>query len=341
MGPLYAPDRLTNWFKNQFSLDAPEQDLISPESAGDFAVGMVPGVGQAMAVRDIARGIKAKDPTQTALAAAGLVPFGSLVGKLRNPIKRIIAGDKAVHFPKEKAQEAMYELGAGANKSDVWRTHGIEKTAEGHPSFEISDTGTKITLDHPDWQQMGNMDYFQGELAHVFPHPELYKNYPDIAKSKVTITIDPTRRKGAEGGFYPDTGELEVTARSRKQARLALIHEIQHKVQKEQGWEGGANTREMEDAISSMKQNLGIPPATSDQELAWEMYLRNMGENQAEIPRIRANMSPELRALVRPEHNAPFTYAPEPGDLRGRLHALDIPETAYELDNILRKLRKP
>ena len=65
------------------SLD-PQEDVPASQQALEMALGFVPGIGQAMALRDIERARRAEDPTAGALAAASLVPFGRLLGKGRS-----------------------------------------------------------------------------------------------------------------------------------------------------------------------------------------------------------------------------------------------------------------
>jgi hypothetical protein len=49
---MEKPDRLKNWLTGQFSLDSPDQDFFSLETAGDTALGLVPGLTLPTAARD-------------------------------------------------------------------------------------------------------------------------------------------------------------------------------------------------------------------------------------------------------------------------------------------------
>ena len=62
------------------SLD-PQEDVPASQQALEMALGFVPGVGQAMALRDIERARRAKDPAAAAMAAASFIPFGRLLGR--------------------------------------------------------------------------------------------------------------------------------------------------------------------------------------------------------------------------------------------------------------------
>ena len=64
------------------SLD-PQPDQGYGTMAAEMALGFVPGVGQAMAARDIERARRDNDPIGMGMAATSFVPFGKLIGALR------------------------------------------------------------------------------------------------------------------------------------------------------------------------------------------------------------------------------------------------------------------
>jgi len=60
---------------------------LDPQAESDTALemglGALPGVGQAMALRDLERARRAKDPGAAAMAASNFVPFGTLLNRFR------------------------------------------------------------------------------------------------------------------------------------------------------------------------------------------------------------------------------------------------------------------
>ena len=60
---------------------------LDPQAESDTALemglGVLPGVGQAMALRDLERARRAKDPGAAAMAASNFVPFGTLLNRFR------------------------------------------------------------------------------------------------------------------------------------------------------------------------------------------------------------------------------------------------------------------
>jgi len=79
----YLQDKanLRQRFERATSLDPQEQDMadIAVETAASF----VPGVGQALAARDVERARRANDPAGMAMAAAGAIPGGKLAKLLK------------------------------------------------------------------------------------------------------------------------------------------------------------------------------------------------------------------------------------------------------------------
>jgi hypothetical protein len=63
---------------------------LDPQAESDTALemglGALPGVGQAMALRDLERARRAKDPAAGAMAAASLIPFGKALPSSRTPV---------------------------------------------------------------------------------------------------------------------------------------------------------------------------------------------------------------------------------------------------------------
>jgi hypothetical protein len=63
----------------------PQKDQSMAQTALEAVLGFIPGVGQALAARDIERARRDRDPTAAALAATEFVPFGRLAGMMRRP----------------------------------------------------------------------------------------------------------------------------------------------------------------------------------------------------------------------------------------------------------------
>ena len=79
----YLQDKadLRGRFERATSLDPQEQDLA--DIAVETGASLVPGVGPALAARDVERARRANDPTGMAMAAAGAIPGGKLAKLLK------------------------------------------------------------------------------------------------------------------------------------------------------------------------------------------------------------------------------------------------------------------
>lgn len=68
--------------RSLFSLD-PQEDVPASQQALEMGLSFFPGVGQAMALRDIERARRAGDPAEAALAATEFIPFGRAISAMR------------------------------------------------------------------------------------------------------------------------------------------------------------------------------------------------------------------------------------------------------------------
>lgn len=112
-------------------------------------------------------------------------------------------------------------------------------------------------------------------------HPELFRNYPELAGIKVKLTG--ARELQGNGSFNPKTGEMTLdstVARDPKKALSTLLHEIQHAIQERENFARGSNGV--------------LGGETHDQ------YLRSAGEAEARAVQARMNM-PMSERYVKPE----------------------------------------
>lgn len=126
---------------------------------------------------------------------------------------------------------------------------------DGKPRFEIDDSGAKfnpkVGEKLPSDKKIIKM-YAKGKindeeldnlvkghpLEQFLDHPELYKNYPNVAKTRVKI--DKTLDDAEGGNFDGDTLRLNGN-RTPDQMRKTLLHEVQHRIQKQENFARGTN----------------------------------------------------------------------------------------------------
>lgn len=127
------------------SLD-PQEDVPASQQALEMALGFVPGIGQAMALRDIERARRAQDPTAGALAAAEFLPFGRLAQKFDPVMSRIkayhgTAGDFDVFDPKMGGAAT----GAQSAREAVWFVDD-PRVARGYATYAAEDAPIQAKL---------------------------------------------------------------------------------------------------------------------------------------------------------------------------------------------------
>jgi len=319
--------RALRWGKNQFSLDPqPDQDLLSAETAGDTALGFVPGATIPMAARDFERARREDDKLGMGLAAVSALPLGNLVKGLRDPVRKIIAGSAAKEAPFEAMLDARNALKKGIDPEEVWQKHGVFKGYDkgtesgGKLKWEIPDTNAKFKkgLDIRNYFGDDVERKFEGKLGDMLDHPELFKNYPHLKDYDVSA-----RHTGHEASGRILGNKIEAYGEDPDALMKILLHEVQHGVQKYEKFARGGSpeqfasklTREAVEAnpekaaeIFDVKGPLWKKIADK----ARSMYDRLPGEVEARTVERRRDMMPEtLRKFSPLKTAAQYEYTPD------------------------------
>lgn len=211
------------------SLDPQEQDLadIAVETGASF----VPGVGQALAARDVERARRANDPAGMAMAAAGAIPGGKLAGLLKryDPTRaEIFIGKTAKTWNPRTAEKAVQMEAAGVDPETIWRETGTFRGPDNELRQEISDADAYLrqeididaAIDQRKAQiaainqQVRQLKEKAKEQPDLFPR-ELNRSIRELAATKKPLQQD---IKGNFGLEYGRTGYLG------SRARLAMQH---------------------------------------------------------------------------------------------------------------------
>ena len=121
--------------------------------AAEMALGFVPGVGQAMAVRDIERARRDDDPLGMALAGLSLVPFGKMIGAMRGgkqvgPVSQLDVYHGSPHkFDKFDASKIGTGEGAQAYGHGLYfaEAPGVAKGYQIQNAYKTFDIGEEAT----------------------------------------------------------------------------------------------------------------------------------------------------------------------------------------------------
>ena len=233
-------------FERATSLDPQEQDMadIAVETAASF----VPGVGQALAARDVERARRANDPAGMAMASMGAIPGGRLAGLLKryDPTRaEIFIGKTAKTWDANAAKRAEALEAAGVEPEKIWQETGTFRGPDGQLRQEIPD---EMAFKPKYGLEGGRSRAFNVNEAVL--HPAMRKAYPDIMEE--TLTTVRYKPDVPEAGYYsprvPRTQEhfgndpeIMVSGRNRDEMKSVMAHELQHAVQQREGFSLGGN----------------------------------------------------------------------------------------------------
>lgn len=172
----------------------------------------------------------------------------------------------------------------GLNPNQIHTGTGWFRGADGEWRFEIPDNKA-------DFHTYGDT------VGQTMSHPELYKNYPELANRPVTYNA-----KTNTANYDPGTGgmNLSLYTDQRKQLPIAL-HEAQHAIQHMEGFANGTNRNAMETAVlNELKRQGAELPQQDVKTAAMEAYLRHAGEVEARNVEARQPMTKYERKIVPP-----------------------------------------
>lgn len=157
--------------------------------------------------------------------------IGQLGGMFVNPGKaaaKLVGGQNAKNAPKA-IQDFVWENKPLPEK--YWT--GKDKL----PRFEISDEAAKVLAKQP---PPGTFR----RLEQVLEHPELFNQYPQLRKMQVkaiTEEVAGPKWREARAFFNPTDGSIYINPDlPLKDLKSVLLHEVQHAIQRQEGFSRGA-----------------------------------------------------------------------------------------------------
>lgn len=227
-----------------------------------------------------------------------------------------LIGKNARYFQNFELGRAIYSESRGQDINEITRETG---TWLGHPDKiprqEISDAPAKIDPN----QLLVDMNaerYLSTEpvryskdtakLHEILQHPSLFANYPELKDINV---IYGHGVKNSAGYFDPRTNTILAAGRTPEEARSIIIHEIQHAVQRREGWSPGASLenipydsrtkQQYEQMVMDLKRNKNVDFTDTenlknlDRYMRTELYKKTAGEADARAAQTRQYFTPE------------------------------------------------
>lgn len=169
---------------------------------------------------------------------------------------------------------------AGVPKQSILRETGWFKGEDGKWRFEISDDKASVS---PSYRAAESFDNIP--LSNAVNHPALYEAYPElysyVAQHRPFPAAAPA---GTYGSFVKGRNAVVMNSdapsfSSDSKLRSNILHEMQHAVQRLEGFEGGTNLD------GGMKA-----------------YMNNLGEREARAVQMRSNLTPAQRLRILPNY---------------------------------------
>ena len=182
---------------------------LDPQAESDtvleMGLGALPGVGQAMALRDLERARRAKDPGAAAMAASNFVPFGNILSRMRRrPVLDIDVYQGSPYKFEPTQDNPLGELdpskiGSGYGRQAFGHGSYLAEMKEVAKDFRGKKPGGNIyTIDLPD-KMLDEMLDWDVPLSAQSPSVRAKLEKAGITQNGILGTI--------EGGVENPTGE--------------------------------------------------------------------------------------------------------------------------------------
>lgn len=191
---------------------------------------------------------------------------------MNNAIKQ----DSENSWLKPNYQNAKNMDKQGVSRDEIRTKTGWFKDKNGAWKFEISDENAHLKIKP---SQNGNY-----ELSDILVHEDLFELYPKLKKSKIKFRTleDGVTKKGEKytkyGYFSKLTNTIVINNKiisSPQKLLTTLLHETQHRIQKIEGFQGGASIR---NSLSAYKNNFGEMEArdtTARKNMSYQERMKN------------------------------------------------------------------
>ena len=151
------------------------------------------------------------------------------LGDYSGEVRHSLAGIGAQTADRKKLDKAKRMEREGRGSQSIWSRTGWYRGADGQWRFEIDDSKAVFDLSHAPQN---------GILKDYLKHDALYAAYPELRDVKVQID-DGSRLFLGVNGYY-DPQENTIILR-RNASKSSLLHEVQHAIQRIEGFATGAS----------------------------------------------------------------------------------------------------
>lgn len=232
---------------------------------------------------------------ERAMDLAGLMVGGPapVAAKMADGTLGSFAGVTAKTIDKNRLAEAQIMASNGAHPTEVWNKTGFFQGADSRWRFEIPDQNAQLKMDNfvdvtpkesMDWSSVntnttplirpknplndvdmsGMSDIQQIEhlassethqpLSDIIDHPELFKAYPFLKDVKVQNM--PPQMNDRTLAYVDSNNDINMSPMSPDMTKQVLLHEVQHIIQRQEGFARGGSPSLFEHPNISKAQKL-------------------------------------------------------------------------------------
>ena len=261
----------------------------------------------------------------------GVSSGGSLV---RNPNQTNMFVGRSAEGPKGRLLKDVGEArkqNSLSSDTDVIRDPELSKGFKGvyeNPKSgdilaEVDDSSSKITLPK-DISKEGTVSTTLGD---ILQHDKLYEEYPGLKDVKLDF-VDPVEMSsrgvgaGTLGFYTPATNTFGLSkslANAPEKLRSVLLHEVQHQVQKKEGWDGGSNPQYAQSILDELSS---VIDEKSRQYLHDRALVRGARNNPWSYPQSDVDLARKESVKFRMKNKELASALDEAGDLidKGAFH---------------------
>ena len=221
----------------------------------------------------------------------GGLPAQLLTDLAQGSRSKMFIGPEAKTWDQKAAIKAANMERKGATPAEIWAETGTVRGPDKMWRQEISDdlaTLNPIKQKAIDWMsEPGPSSYPSGKVSDLLAHTNLNNAYPEV------LNIRSSLKKGEGASYYPNDGFGELIEspvifqsgqlKDPSWTKSQTLHELQHAIQKREGWAAGAGSDE-------------------------KNYRKFAGEAEARLVQRRMDLTPEQR-----RQNFPFQYTGDTG----------------------------
>ena len=213
-----------------------------------------------------------------------------------------MAGENAKTAALDKLEHAKAMVEDGRTPEDIYKATGWFKGQDGKWRFEIPDNLEAITLDKL-------LNDKRAKLGEIYDNPQLFEAYPDL--KDVPVRIEEIE-KGFNGFAYADAITISASLKNDNEAKSTLVHEIQHLIQKREGFARGGGPETAREQIREEQRILDRQFGSfSEDEKAYLVYQdmwmdatliefddKKAARASAEIEKLEKRIGKERRAEI-------------------------------------------